>query len=242
MGETLYIITSPHDVSTIYKATKSLAFDPFIQDVLSNFGISSESIRKMYQEPMLAGEGQAPSTGGTKGRTFMQKSHDDWKQQLHPGELLTALQRRFLKNIEEYLQFDRIPREAILSSSNSQRVVSLFTLCSEVLLRSATRGLLGDDVTTMAPELLPSFFAFDRENWKLNYKYPYFAAREMYDAKVKGVESVMNYFATSKSQKPDAAWIITTLREGFRSLNMDERENASMIFMMYWVYVIFRIF
>jgi hypothetical protein len=55
----------------------------------------------------------------------------------------------------------------------------------------------------------------------------------MYDVKAKGVESVTNYFATSKSQKPDAAWIITTLREGFRSLNMDEQESASMIFMMY---------
>jgi hypothetical protein len=91
----------------------------------------------------------------------MQKSHDDWKLPLHPGELLTVLQQRFLENIEEYLQLNKLPQEAILFLSKLQRVVSLFTLCGEVLLRSATRGLLGDDVTTMVPELLPSFFAFD---------------------------------------------------------------------------------
>lgn len=225
MGETIYVVASPRDIQTIYKKPKAISFDPFIQQVLANHGATPATIDKMF--------GSSLSASGRK--NLMDQSHDDWKFQLQPGEQLTILQTKFLNNIESYLQWDNLPPKAILSSSESQATVSLWALCGETLLRAATRGFFGDRIFEIAPGILDAIYAFDKDNWKLNYQYPYFAAKEMYDAKKKGVECIQAYFRTSERDKEETSWIMRTLHTNFRSLDIPEWECASLVWMIFWV-------
>lgn len=47
-GQKLYIITSPKDISTVYKKFQTLTFDGFIKDMYIVFGMSPDGIAKMF--------------------------------------------------------------------------------------------------------------------------------------------------------------------------------------------------
>ena len=239
VGEELYIVTSPEDVSAVYKKSQALSFDPFINNVTMAFGATRANADKMLETPLRSiegGLGTNTSDNSSRSKSFMEQSHDNYKLQLHPGHKLDELQAAFLDRIDSALQFHNIsPKITRFSPSPHTKGVSLFDWTSEVLLDTATRAFFGnillDDVQ---PDLLDSFFIFDDESWKLNYQYPRFAAKQMHAAKDKSIAAFERYFSLSRSSRPGAAWIITTLEDDMRALGMDTQQIASMIFLVYW--------
>ena len=190
----------------------------------------------------------APSTStGTKltettskhcrSKSFIEQSHDNYKLQLHPGPKLDELQAAFLDRIAAHLHFDHISSRITRSSREAQtKVVSLFGWTSEVLLAVATRAFFGDTLLDkIQPDLLDSFFLFDDESWKRNYQYPRFAAKDLYAAKDKATAAFERYFSLPRSSRPEAAWIIVTLKDDMRSLGMDTQQIACTILLIYWV-------
>jgi hypothetical protein len=86
----MYIVTSPDDVLSVYKNTKALDFNPIIKDIVTDFGVTSATLERMFEERF-------------KGKCWMDLTHDDFKLQLHPGEKLDVLQDTFLSNIDRSL-------------------------------------------------------------------------------------------------------------------------------------------
>ena len=225
VGEELYIVTSSEDVSAVYRNTKALDFDPFIHNVAMAFGATRANANKMFEE------------AGGQSRSFIEKSHDNYKLQLHPGPKLEDLQASLLNRIDSHLNFSNISSRITRPSPNPQTIlVSLFDWTSEVLLDAATRAFFGDTLLdTIQPDLLESFFLFDDESWKLNYQYPRIAAQKMYSAKDKAIVAFECYFSLPRQERPGAAWIIMTLEDDMRALGMNTQQLSSMIFMVYWV-------
>ena len=48
-GERIYIITSPRDVSSVYKNTTLLTFDDYIKDMMYQFGGSDFAVGQIWQ-------------------------------------------------------------------------------------------------------------------------------------------------------------------------------------------------
>lgn len=93
----------------------------------------------------------------------------------------------------------------ISSSGSDEKVVSLFKWCSEVLVESATQAFFGNTIFGTDPNLLADFFIFNAQSWKLSYQYPYFAAKDMYDAKAKGEAAFSKYLALPKERREDTS-------------------------------------
>jgi hypothetical protein len=229
-------VTSPQDVIAVFKNPKALSFDPFIKNVMQVFGASPAAVEKMYQV-----DGTTPLH-----KSFMEVSHDNFKLQLHPGDKLDTLQARFLGRIDDWLRWDRLAAGGpmVLSSPGADGSgsgdggglrVSLLEWCKQVMLDTATRAFFGDAMFDVAPRLLDSFFAFDDDAWKLNYRFPRFAAKAMYAAKDSGEAAFARYFGLPKAQRPNAAWMTDMFEQGMRDLGIDEREMAAMLFLQYWV-------
>ena len=239
LGEELYIVTSPSDISSVYKNTKALDFDPFIHNVAMAFGASKINADKMFEKMRNARGGSAEPDAKVSGnpKSFMEQSHENYKLQLHPGPKLEELQRVFLSRVDAYLQFDGLASRIIGSSSESQaKVVSLLDWTSGVLLDASTRAFFGDTLLdAVQPNLLDNFIVFDDESWKLNYQYPRIAAKAMYDAKDESVAAFESYLSLPHEKRPGATWIITTLESDMRALGMETQQISSMIFMIYWV-------
>jgi hypothetical protein len=47
-GKKIVIITNAQDIAAVWKNITALAFDPFIKDILSSFGIPKDSIKRMF--------------------------------------------------------------------------------------------------------------------------------------------------------------------------------------------------
>ncbi|OCL04151.1 cytochrome P450, partial [Glonium stellatum] len=221
-GEEMYIVTSPEDVLSVYKNTKALDFNPIIRDIMTDFGLTPTTLDKMFEQRFT-------------GKCWMDLTHDDFKLQLHPGEKLDALQDTFLGNIDRSMSWDKLDGPMVLAGSGTdEKVVSLFKWCGEVLVDSATRAFFGDALYQVAPDLLKDFFTFDNESWKLNYKYPHFAAKDMYAAKANGEAAFVKYLALPKEQRQDASWIVQAIEQGMKDISIDEEsQRAPMLFVFY---------
>jgi hypothetical protein len=46
----MYIVTSPDDVLSVYKNTKALDFNPIIKDIVADFGVTSATLERMFEE------------------------------------------------------------------------------------------------------------------------------------------------------------------------------------------------
>lgn len=231
-GERLYIITSPQDVSAVYKNIVSLTFDDYIRDMMYQFGGSEDAVQKMWQDPSKGTRLLSPNP---LHKNLARLGEDFYRQQLHPGTNLENLQSQFMPKIHKSLSYENISENIILSSTTGEKTVSLLGWVREVLLDSATRAFFGDRLLEIEPNMFQSFFDFDDNSWKLTYHLPRVFAKEMYGAKQQATEALVKYFQTPKDKRPGAAWLVQTLETEMRNLGIQETDIACFLMMIYWV-------
>ena len=234
-GERLYIITSPQDVSAVYKNVVSLTFDDYIRDMMYQFGGSDDAVHKMWQNPDKEGSGTALLSPNPFHKNMARLGEDLYRQQLYPGTHLEDLQSQFMPNIHKALSYEKISEKIIISLSQGEKVVSLLGWVREVLLDSATRSFFGDKLLEIEPNMFQSFFDFDDNSWKLTYHLPRIFAREMYRAKQKATDALSKYFHLPERERPGAAWLVHTLEREMRHLGIKDSDIACFLMMIYWV-------
>ena len=149
MGQELYIVTSPKYVLSVYKNSRALDFDPVIRNIMSSFGLKNTTLNLMFQKT-------------ADGKSWMDMCHDNFKLQMHPGEKLDKLQATFLKNIDDYLKWEKLSGAMVVNDLGcDKKTVSLYKWCGEVLVESATRAFFGGSIFQVDKNLLPDFFIFD---------------------------------------------------------------------------------
>ncbi|CAG8972749.1 hypothetical protein HYALB_00006840 [Hymenoscyphus albidus] len=72
----------------------------------------------------------------------------------------------------------------------------------------------------MNPSLLYDFIDFDDNNWMIWYKWPKRSAAR--DPMTRILKTLEEYLKLPKSERPGAAWLITTMEEAQRQLGMKE--------------------
>lgn len=159
-GAELYIITNPQDMSLVYKSTESLAFDDFIRDLHVGFGMSAYGRETMWDD--------------TAGKCLVHQANDIHHAQLHPGEHLDDLTQKFLGQIERRLRPDMVfpGKDSRNSGTPKQARLSLYDLCSDVLVPEASVALFGEALLRTSPTLVDDFHSFDEDSWMLTYQYP----------------------------------------------------------------------
>ncbi|CAG8976222.1 hypothetical protein HYALB_00010768 [Hymenoscyphus albidus] len=208
MGQQLHIVNSPKDVLSVYKNSKGLDFNPIIKEIMASFGLRASTLGKMFDLD-------------SNGKFWMDTAHENFKLQMHPGERLDELQTTFLGNIDKSLNWEKLAGPMVLSGYGDEvKIVSLFKWCGEVLVDSATRAFFGDSIFHIDPNLLADFFVFDGDSWKLSYQYPYFAAKDMYNAKKKGETAFTKYLALPREHREDASWVTKSIEDGIEGLGI----------------------
>ncbi|KAL8939674.1 MAG: hypothetical protein Q9211_002625 [Gyalolechia sp. 1 TL-2023] len=229
MGQRLYIVTSPRDISAIYKNTTTLTFDELVRDMMLSFGASEEGVRRMWE---------SPRTGGTVGSLHKVLAHageDYYRQQFQPGHRLNDLWTDMQGRLSASLQWDAITGESVLSVRHKIKTVSLMNLCQSTLLSSATSAVFGDRLLQIAPDLVKTFVVFDDKSWKLTYKLPPFLAKDMHNARQQIFAAFRSYFALPPGERTGATWVVDTLETEMRRIGLEEHDIASLFGMPLWV-------
>ncbi len=236
MGQRLYAVTSPQDISIIYRNTTTLGFDEFVRDTMLSLGASQDGVRKMYESPRY--ENSDTSGKGNINRLHKILAHageDYYRQQLLPGNLLDQLWENIESRIFQALSWEGFPKQCTTSTGEGTKTLSLQSWCRETLIRSVSAAVFGDRLIQLEPRLVDIFKTFDDNSWKLTYKLPRSLAKEVHVAKDKIVVTFVDYFATPRDQRAGETWLVRTLETEMRKIEVSDHDIAALFGMPFWV-------
>ena len=198
-----------------------------------NFGGSPTAVERMWRTP---GKDSPVAISPNPGNKMLAHLCEDfYREQLHPGNNLDILQKSFLQIINKSLSWESISENVILSSTSTEKTVSLLGWCRHVLLDAATRSFFGDRLLDIQPDLFKSFFDFDDNSWQLTYKLPGFLCKDMNKAKKTGINALEEYFMLPREERKGEAWLVRNLEAEMRNVDIKEADIASFVMMIYWV-------
>ena len=227
-GRITYIVTSPREISTVYKNTATLSFEEFIRPMLMAFGASKGAVEKWI--PLLDAEKRI-TAGGITNQTGIRLCHE---AMLH-GKRSESLQCVLLGRIHECVDFENLPAKAVLSHSLGNKRISLLQLCRDVLMDSATHTFFGTRLLDIEPNLFEIYYIFDSTSWKLHTGYPRFLSNEVHASKNKIWAAMTTYFTLRKEDRPGMSWLIENLEIEMRKLDIVEKDIAAIMVPMFWV-------
>ncbi len=229
-GQKIYIVTSPKDISTVYKNFQTLTFDGFVKDMYSLFGMSPTGIAKMF-EPIT------PRNSMTTDLSSQQHAHlgtGIQREQLHPGQNLDNVIATYLSHIEQQMNWDNIPNSCIVEASTEKKVVSLRNWCADVLDLATVQAFFGMTLLELNPDLLDDFHIFDFNSWMLLYQYPRMFAKPMYESMERGTRAFTRYFELPVEKRSEACHYIRMVEAKQRSAGMTDRDIAIAGHMFFW--------
>ena len=221
-GVKLYIITSPIDMSLVYRNTATLSFDDFIHDLHLAFGMSPEGRHIMWDD--------------SKGKCLIHVASSYHQAQLHPGAHLDDLTYKFLTQIGKRLSWRSVTElDPQMRDSDGHATLSLYEWCAHVLVPAASVVFFGDSLLRIDENLIKDFHDFDDDSWMLTYKYPRFLAGKMYAGKDNNTATFTRYFEQPPSERQDACYYVRSLEARQREQNMANRDIAISMQLFYWV-------
>lgn len=216
VGEELYIAASADDVNSIYKDTKNLDFDAVIVDLLREFGISKDTLDKLF-DAQLSG-----------GRNWMDRQHDVYREQMHPVGRGNALAEAIVEQIDRALHWDRIVSPiAFDSPGNAPRRVSLWKWCAHVLVEASMQAFFGHSFLRLSPGFVADYLWFDEDYWRLKAKSPKAAAT----TKEKCTSALLRWLDRPELERRDACWMVAKVEQDFVNMGIcDKAQLAALLF------------
>ena len=235
-GQRLCLISSPRNISNVYRNTVELTFDVFIRDLLRALGSSESAIDKWIPARLSNNAISTPAESlAPKADDFTHLGEKLCQRQLHHGKEFDILQKAIVHGINDAVTWEKIKPEIVLQSTSEVRTLSLLGWCREVLLEIPTRVFFGDRLLSIEPDLIDAFSVFDTQSWKLHFGYPKFLAQELYAARDKINVALTFYFRLSPAERPDACFLISSLEVEMRKLSIGDEDIAAITMPLYWV-------
>ncbi|KAI1464055.1 uncharacterized protein F4812DRAFT_463116 [Daldinia caldariorum] len=140
-GNTLYIVTEPHDTTEVYKSDDTLSLEMFVQDLFRSNGYSEHALGVTYAKLPKDKPG-FDNPQGVSFRSFAKQMHT---HQLYPGKNLQVLEGNFRNWFDQSLSLPEL-----------KRTCSRFSL-----------AYFGDVLSRINPNLADDFLAFDDLGWQV---------------------------------------------------------------------------
>ncbi|TLD31886.1 Plasma membrane [Venturia nashicola] len=219
-----YILTDPKDVSSMFKASSSMTFDKFGQDLLGMFGCSAEGNKKIWANTAtLPGFKKAP--WNPKGLPIGPLCLELFAQQFLPGPRLDEYVKITVDCIRDDFQ-KCMPRKG--------EPFLLQKWCAVNINKALTLSLLGRVMDDINPQLLDTFLQFNQTGWKLIFGYPRWVARDTHRSRDVILNTMEAFVKVPRIQRHDQAYIINCVEEEGRNIGLDDRDMAAMFSMIFW--------
>ncbi|KAK9415715.1 hypothetical protein SUNI508_10193 [Seiridium unicorne] len=233
-GSTTYVITRAQDVAEAYRNNSTLSWTDFLLELMRGLG-NDELCVEAVANPLPRSKEGFPNPHGKPLVTLARDMHI---HQLHPGEQLDDLERRFLRWFERHLEPD-----AMLNTYNgsvSPRgkdvavTVPLVQWCSELFTLASQEAYFGPELAQIDPNLHQTFLVFDELSCQILYQYPSLLARRMRAAKAQLQHSMEAYLRLPRSKRTGNAWFTDAFEAECRAVGIIEEQIAIMFFTVYW--------
>lgn len=231
-GQKIYIVTSPEDISAVYKNPQSLTFDGYVKDMYAAFGMSSRGVESMFAP--IEGSSKSANAKGLPSQRQAHLGSGIQKEQLHPGRNMEDLVSVYLTHIKQQMYWEKIPKNAVVQSFSEKKVVSLRNWAADVIGRATVEAYFGRCLIEREPNLLDDFRTFEANSWMLLYRYPRMFAKPMYESIDKGTHAFTRYFQLPFEQRSQACHYIRTVEMKQRKAGMTDRDIGIAAHTLLW--------
>lgn len=230
-GKTFYVVTQCEHSAEVYRNTKTLSFEEFVQGLMRVNGNNEEVITAVYSALPTDKTG-FPNHHGESLGVLAQRMH---AHQLHPGNNLIALQKQVQAWINQHLSLSGLTLHGSPVVDDSENIeVPLYRWCSDMFIRLGQDVYFGKTLADINPELPSAFLAFDELIWKMLYQYPSFMCADMTTPRTQVIASLGKYFQVPQSRRSgNTAWLINAMEDEMRAIGVHGDELAVVMFHLY---------
>ena len=230
-GQTIYVATSPEDINSIWKNSKTISLNPITMDMYVLGGISEKSRKAMFEQHPAA----RYNAGLGRALTPTQMTIELHHQQLHSGPRLDALMsEKMIPSILQRLNVADDTNPAVISRSGTAAVVSLLDLCVDTFITEETNAFFGPELLRKSPELVEAFMSWEYCSWKFLFMLPDFLAQDMAKAKKTITTAFADYYRLPRSERGGSSHFVDALEEMLREVGLTEDEMGKFTLLHYW--------
>ncbi|CVK85833.1 related to cytochrome P450 7B1 (oxysterol 7-alpha-hydroxylase) [Fusarium mangiferae] len=198
-GRRMYVILDRRDISETHQKTKELHFDAYIDQFMQYVSVSKEARDVLWGATVTETSLSVPNSLRSWIRTDMTRA---------------SSQRFFDECLSE---LNSVMQQGSPLTTGNSNEHDMFTWASDIMVRAYTKNFFGAALIENSPGLVDDFRGFNRQTWKLLYKYPRFLSRSACDSRDAAIDALERYFEMPQGQRLDAA-----------------PDIAAVLFQLYW--------
>ena len=233
----MVIIRSTRDVAIMWKSTVAFTFDPFVQNVMTAFGLNYISIERMFNNdpaPMDTHSSSMLSADNPSSKCYFHLQKDWLRAQLHPGENLKDIQYKYAAYLMDSVAWDNLSDQFTIHSNENEKVISLKSFTRQILGTCAMKAFFGKELFDVSPLFWSHYQNFEDASWKVFYNYPRLLARGLHKVKDHALDELIKYFALPTEQRPGLVWLFRTMDAELTNLGLGPRDRAGMMMLIIW--------
>lgn len=227
-GTKYYVITSPADASEFYANVSTLAWDGFLNETLMGFSVEVSRLPILWQKPLTS------STINPNSKCLIHLTQDLYKQHLLPGPTFSTLVGNFTSALRQIMTWEQLSARFGLADGPETRKVSLYDLCSIIMIDATQMTLFDNILFTIDPTMTHRMRTFTDELWKLMYPSRFLDSKEVTDVWKQFTKAFLIYQRLPKELRKGESWLLTTLIDYYKMLAINEDDSAAMLVMVYW--------
>jgi hypothetical protein len=230
-GQTIYVATSPEDIGSVWKNSKTISLNPITMDMYVLSDISEQSRKAMFEKHPTA----RYNVGQSRSLTPTQMTIELHHQQLHSGPRLDSLMKdNMLPSIFKKLDITDSSNQAVLSRSKDSAIVSLLDLCVDTFIAEETEAYFGPKLLQKSPDLVKAFLDWEYCSWKFLFMLPELFAQDMAETKKTITRAFADYYRQSRSERPGSIYFVDALEDMLREVGLTEDEMGKFTLLHYW--------
>lgn len=208
-----------------------------LTDLLVGFGVHPKVIPKLWAKLPIEVTQKSRDNATNSTTNSLSAAHstlDLYKRQLLPGLKFETLNSTLLGHISRLMTQDMAQTMQKRGATDGLRSISLNSFCSTILVEAITRTLFGDGIYEIEPNMTQCLLEFNADAWMLVFQYPQAANSKMNQARKKILSAFSRYIKGPPSQRVGQCWLIGTVLEEQRHLDIEDEDRAALLLMIYW--------
>ena len=192
------------------------------------FGVEASRLPVLWQKPW------APSTINPTSKCLIHLTQDLYKQHLLPGPTFSTLIENFTLALRQIMTWEQVSARYGLADGPETRKVSLYELCSNIMIDATQMTLFDNILFTIDPTMTHKMRTFTDELWKLMYPSQFLDSKEVTAVREQFTKAFLIYQRLPKELRKGESWLVTTLIDQYKLLAINEDDSAAMLVMVYW--------
>ncbi|CAF3591378.1 unnamed protein product [Fusarium graminearum] len=214
-GRRTYVVLDPHYIGKVYKKTKDLVHEPFIDHLMMCIG-TTQKTRDIMWNTMI-------------GDSSLTDSALDWlREEVSQSPSSQPFFDRFMMELDHGLQ------QGDPLTTGRLREHNMLKFVETIIITVSTNSFFGKVLLKQSPEILDYFPIFDRHVWKMVFRAPKFTFMTAHNAKGSVIDGLTKYFDLPQSERQDAASFILKSEDAMRENGICSREIAALLFKFFW--------